>query len=152
MEKIITSAILVLILFFASRFLKNLKKGKKLKIPNLHFKDNESAFEYASKYFSATLLTTNQMNIGIIKSIEKDFDGLQFIIQLADSTDVVLVSGFNNKYASEISIGNLIYWGFTDNASNNLLGIKAVGHVLAILSPELNLHTNKWTIKKDLTK
>lgn len=151
MESLIVSILLCIILFFGARFLKKLKTESKPINRNLYFKDNLDAFKYASENYSI-ILNATQMNVGIVRDIVEDSEGKQFIIQLASDEQEVLVSGFNEKHHSNIQIGNLVYWGFSDTAPVNILQISAVGHVLATLSPELNPNSGKWTIKSDLTK
>lgn len=149
METIITSVLTATALFLIARFLKNFKSKPKAK--NLHFNGNLAAFEFATLNNIASFLP-NQMSIGIIRDVIEHETDRQFIIELADSREQKIVSGFNDKNASEIQVGNLIYWGFVDIAENNILNIQAVGHVLAILSPEFNPNTNQWSVRKDLTK
>lgn len=151
MESVIVVILFVTILFFGSRFLRRLKAQNEPTKQNLHFKNNLDAFEYASENYSV-VFSANQMNIGIVRDIVVDSEGEQFIIQLADPAQEILVSGFSRNKSPDIRIGNLVYWGFCDEAPDNILQISAVGHVLATLSPELNPNNGKWTIKSDLTK
>lgn len=149
METIITSVLTATALFLIARFLKNFQSKPKAK--NLHFNGNQAAFEFATLSHTASFLP-HQMSVGIVRDIIENGTDKQFIIELADSHEQKIVSGFNDKNASFIQIGNLVYWGFVDIAENNILNIQAVGHVLATLSPEFNPNTNKWSVRKDLTK
>lgn len=149
MEIIITSVLTATVLFLIARFLKNFQSKPKAK--NLHFNDNQAAFEFATLSHMASFLP-HQMSIGIVRDIVENGADRQFIIELADCHEQKIVSGFNDKNASFIQVGNLIYWGFVDIAENNILNIQAVGHVLAILNPEFNPNTNKWSVRKDLTR
>ena len=149
MESIITSALIAISLFFLARFASRLKSKPEAK--TLHFNNNESAFQFASGVNIATFLP-NQMSIGIVRDVIEDTQGKQFIIELADCNEQNIVSGMNNKNYSSIQIGNLVYWGFVDYTDDNILNIKAVGHVLATINPEYDPNTKKWDIKTDLTK
>ena len=119
---------------------------------NLHFKNNLTAFKFASENYVANLLI-NQMNVGLVQDKFELKDGsFHFLVQLASKERTTLVSGFNDSYAKEISKGNLVYWGFVEQVTDkNHSGIEAIGHVLAILYPEFNPNNGKWTVKNDLT-
>lgn len=118
---------------------------------NLHFKNNPTAFKYASENYIATM-NSSAMNVGIVQDVNFTKDKKRsFLIQIADKGKTTLVAGFNDNHAEEISKGNLVYWGFVDTANNDQ-EILAVGHILAILHPELNPNDGRWIIKSNLTK
>lgn len=156
MEKILTILIIGILFFIGVRILKYFKsKQKPLTVPlkNLHFKNNLSAFQYAEKYIDNELFIAHHMSFGIVqdKSMLKD-GSYHFLVQLSNSKRTVLVSGFNDKFADEINKGNLVYWGYVESVEDaNNEDIEAIGHILAILNPELNINTSKWEIKKNLT-
>lgn len=120
---------------------------------NLHFKNNQAAFQFASKSHIANMSVDN-MDFGIVQDVIKLHDNsFQFLIQLANNGRTTLVSGFNDKYANKISKGNLVYWGFVEPVdSKENLGIEAIGHVLAVLAPEFDSNIGGWVVKQDLTK
>lgn len=149
MESIITGVAIAIVLFFGARFFSQFKPKSKAK--NLHFNSNEGAFQFASENHIALFLP-NQMSVGIVRDVVKDTQGQQFIIELADSNNQIIVSGINDKNYSSIQIGNLVYWGFIAFSDENILQIKATGYVLAVINPEFNPNSQKWVIRKDLTK
>lgn len=117
---------------------------------NLHFKNNNEAFKFAMNLYS-TNYTAKQMYFGMVKDITIVNNKYQFLVQLADQNRTVLVNGYNDKYANNISKGNLVYWGYVDKTISNTLGIEAVGHILATLHPEYNPNNFRWSIKENLT-
>lgn len=117
---------------------------------NLHFKNNNEAFKFAMNLYS-TDYTAKQMYFGVVKDITIVNNKYQFLVQLADQNRTVLVNGYNDKYANNISKGNLVYWGYVDKTISNTLGIEAVGHILATLHPEYNPNNFRWSIKENLT-
>lgn len=121
---------------------------------NLHFKNNLAAFKYASENYVACMLP-GQMTLGIIQEVFQLKDGsYSFLVQLADKNKTTLTSGFNEKYATQIGKGNLVYWGFVEKVDQpkDYFQISAIGHILAILHPEFNPNDGKWSIKSNLTK
>ncbi len=121
-------------------------------LKNLHFKDNLEAFKFAYKNYIADL-TVAKMNLGIVQEVINLDSGTQFLVQLANGSNTLFVIGFNDKYVNNISKGNLVYWRCVEqlNKENPTLP-QAIGHILATLHPEYDPKTNKWTVKKDLTK
>lgn len=116
---------------------------------NLHFKSNLAAFKFATEHHIASM-DKNKMSLGLVQETFSLKDDSQlFLIQLADKGRTTLVSGFNDKYAEDIKIGNLVYWGFVDLTEDDK--VSATGHVLAILQPEFNPSQGRWAIYKDLT-
>lgn len=120
---------------------------------NLHFKNNLTAFQFATKNYAANI-QQGKINLGLVQDVFQTQDGnSQFLIQLADVGKTTLVSGFNDKYGEKVTKGNLVYWGAVEVIEDsNPLQIIAIGHVLAILYPEYDPNQGKWTIKSDLTK
>lgn len=118
----------------------------------LHFKNNLAAFNFASKNYDAKFVSNNMM-VGIVRDIlESKTENPLFIVQLADAKEI-LVAAINDAYAHEVSIGNLVYWGFVEKVQYDIYPeIKAIGHILALLHPEFDPNTGKWAIKKNLTK
>lgn len=149
MESVLVSICTAIIFFLVARILAKYKKKPKAK--NIHFKNNQSAFEHACLTNKASFFQ-GIMSFGIIRDVIEDNSGKQFLIELADSDGTKIVSGFNDKKSEKIHLGNIVYWGFTSTTETNILNIQAVGHVLATLDPELNPNTNKWSIREDLTK
>ena len=149
MESVLTSICVAVIFFIVARILAKYKKKPAAK--SIHFKNNQSAFEYACLSNKVSFLQ-GIMSFGIIREVIEDKSGKQFVIELADADGTKMVSGFNNKRSEKIQLGNIVYWGFTSSADSNILNIQAVGQVLATLNPEFNPNTNKWSIREDLTK
>lgn len=149
METILGIILSALLLYLAAMLLTRFKRKPKAQI--LHFKNNQAAFNYAKLSHMANF-SSSQMSIGIVRDVIGENFEKQFVIELADTNEQKIVSGFNKKNSSQIHIGNLVYWGFIEMTDTNILDIQAIGHVLAIVSPEYNPNTAKWNIKKDLTK
>ncbi|WP_353170908.1 hypothetical protein [Acinetobacter rudis] len=116
----------------------------------LYFKDNEGAFEVAAT-MHYPVFSEKSMCIGIVRFIDPQ-EGSGIILELAGDDEPLYVMGFNDKYANSIEIGDLVCWGFVDYSDENVLNIKAVGHILTILKPEFNPQTKTWGVKKDLTQ
>lgn len=119
----------------------------------LHFSNNLDAFKFASSNFQANF-EPNQMSIGLIQEKTLLNNGTyHFLVQLADTSRTVLVSGFSDKYADKLSKGNLVYWGFIDKTNtNNPWEPEAIGHIIAALSPEFDPNSKRWSIKIDCSK
>lgn len=149
MESVLTSICVAVIFFIVAKIFAKYKKKPVAK--NIHFKNNQSAFEYACLTNKVSFFQ-GVMSFGIIRDVIEDKSGKQFVIELADVDGTKIVSGFNNRKSEKIQLGNIIYWGFTSNVDTNILNIQAVGHVLATLNPEFNPNTKKWSIREDLTK
>lgn len=120
---------------------------------HLHFKDNTSAFEFASS-ISVADLSPQKINLGTVFEImksphEKPF----FIINLANIKNKVVVGGFNDKYANSIHVGDLVYWAFVELVEYEIYPeIQAVGYIIATVQPEFDPKSQKWILKKDLTQ
>lgn len=125
-------------------------KKKPVNTNILYFKDNEGAFEVAAAMHDP-VFSEKSMCIGIVRYIDPQ-EGSGIVIELAGSDEPLHVMGFNDKHANSVELGDLVTWGFVDYSDENILNIKAVGHILAILKPEFTPHTKKWGIKKDLTQ
>lgn len=138
---------------------KDKAKPKKVSRPhtppkkNLHFKTTLAAFQFAVPMY-LTKFSVNDLNFGIIQDKSELQDGsYHFLVQLADMRTTMIVSGFNDKYADDINVGNLVYWKMTELIDDaNPVEIPAVGFVAATLYPEFNPNNKSWKIKKDLTK
>ena len=119
----------------------------------LHFKNNLMAFEFASQNYTTTLLA-NHMSVGIVRDIFKSNNEKPlFLVELANNKEKILAGGFNDIYADEISIGNLVYWGFAEEVHYEIYPeIRALGHIVATLYPEFDPNNGKWTIKNNFTK
>lgn len=120
---------------------------------NLHFKNNQAAFEFASSIYNPDLLIGRNF-FGIVREkCNSENEPCFFIIELAGSPEHIFVTGINDKYSELVSIGNIIYWGLNENfGEKRLLDIQAKGYILATLSPEFNPNDKTWIVRNNLTK
>ncbi len=120
---------------------------------HLHFRDNITAFKFASSISVAELLP-KKISIGIVSEVmESQYENPFFIIHLANTSGSVVVGGFNDKYASSIHAGDLVYWAFAETVEYDIYPeIKAVGYIIVTAQPEFDPQSQKWVLKQDLTK
>lgn len=143
------------ILFLGKKDKKEKNESEKM-FGKLYLKDNEAAFEIASKYFNDPVIQGKNLSVGIVIIAYKSDQDQTCLIQLAGLLNgkEVLVGGITTNFSRIINIGDLVYWAPLDDsiAAPNYLEVVAYGHILAILAPEIDLKTSKMTIVHDFSK
>lgn len=119
--------------------------------PNLHFKNNIAAFQYACEFLNQDL-RDNTAYIGIVEDSKVNDNAQECVVKIAVNGGQSYVFGFTNKNNIKLTKGQLVLWGLMDRVSfGDNIKIIAAGYILAIIEPSVNVKTGKWVVKQDLT-
>ncbi|WEI24202.1 hypothetical protein PYR74_10050 [Acinetobacter bereziniae] len=117
----------------------------------LHFKNSQSAFEFASNIYPNEL-DLNEVYFGMITDIIlNNQDQLQYTIQIPNIGNTIKVYGFSQNLNKNLHLNTLVLWVCeTPITHKNQNNIEALGKILAILTPEFDPDTGQWKILEHL--